>query len=136
MMAFSLVNWWAVLVVTVANMVIGFLWYGPIFGRLWMSMMGYTAEDLSGGDNPVTYVIPLVGAFVSATVLAMIVGLLRVYVWWIGAGWGALLWFAFGGTGLLTTGVFESRKAGPSILFIAYMVLVHAGAGALFAIWR
>lgn len=135
-MAFSLVNWWAVLVGVVFNMVLGFLWYGPFFGRPWLKMMGKTAEEISGGDNPITYLIPILGAVVSAVVLAIVISLLRVYVWWIGAGWGALLWFAFGGTGLLTTGVFESRRQGLSWLFIAYMVIVHAAEGAMFAVWR
>ena len=88
------------------------------------------------GDRPFTYVVPLVGAFLSAVVLAMVISLLRVYSWWIGAGWGALLWFAFGATGLLTSGVFEDRKPGLSWLFIVYMVIVHAAEGAMFAVWR
>ncbi len=135
-MAFSLINWWAVLVAAVVNMVVGFLWYGPLFSTVWLRLMDKRPEEIQGGDSPLTYLIPVVGAFVSATVLAMVLGLLRVFTLWGGAGWGAMLWFAFGGTGLLTTGVFEDRKAGLSWLFIAYMVLVHAAQGAMFAVWR
>lgn len=135
-MAFSLINWWAVAVATVLNMVVGFVWYGPLFGKIWLRMMDTSPDELHGGSNPVTYLIPVVGAFVSAVVLAMVLGLLRVFTLAGGAGWGALLWFAFGGTGLLTTGVFENRTAGLNWLFIAYMVLVHAAQGAMFAVWR
>ncbi|MEX2443155.1 MAG: DUF1761 domain-containing protein [Alkalispirochaeta sp.] len=135
-MAFSLINWWAVLVGTVLNMVVGFLWYGPLFGRIWLRLMDKRPDEIQGGENPVTYVIPMAGAFVSAVALATVIGLLRVFTLSGGAGWGAMLWFAFGGTGLLTTGVFEDRKAGLSWLFIAYMVIVHAAQGAMFAVWR
>jgi hypothetical protein len=134
-MAFSLVNWWAVLVATALNMILGFLWYGPIFGRLWLSLMEKRPDEIQGG-NAITYLTPLLGAVASAVMLAVIIGLLRVYTWWAGAGWGALLWLAFGGTAVLTTGTFEGTRRGLSLLFISYMVPVHAIAGALFAVWR
>src|SRR5216117_550063 len=33
-------NWVAIIVATVAAMVIGFLWYGPVFGKSWMTLSG------------------------------------------------------------------------------------------------
>lgn len=131
-----IINWWAVLAAAALNMLFGFLWYGPIFGTQWMRAMNVSREELSSGSNPVTYLIPLVGAVTSAVVLATVIAMLRVYTWWSGMAWGALLWFAFGATGLLTTGVFENRKMSLSWLFIGYMVLVHAAQGAMFAVWR
>ncbi|HVE75608.1 MAG TPA: DUF1761 domain-containing protein, partial [Actinomycetota bacterium] len=44
------VNWLAVLVATVAAMVLGFLWYGPVFGRIWLAGMGKTQEQMSGNN--------------------------------------------------------------------------------------
>lgn len=41
-----LINYWAVLGAVVANMVIGTLWYGPVFGKAWMSMTGITQEGM------------------------------------------------------------------------------------------
>ena len=132
---FQLINWWAVLTVTALNMFVGFLWYGPLFGTFWLSLVGKKAEEIEGG-NATTYLIPMAGALVSAVVLAVVISLLRVYTWWSGLAWGALLWFAFGATGLLTTGVFEERKQGLTWLFVSYMVLVHAAGGAILASWR
>lgn len=34
------INYWAVLAAAAANMVIGFLWYGPVFGKEWMRLSG------------------------------------------------------------------------------------------------
>ena len=46
---FTGINPWAVLVASVATMVIGFLWYSPIlFARPWMRLMGCDPEDTSG----------------------------------------------------------------------------------------
>jgi hypothetical protein len=34
------VNFWAVLASAVASMVIGSIWYGPLFGKMFMQAMG------------------------------------------------------------------------------------------------
>ena len=46
-------NYLAILVAGISNMVIGFLWYGPIFGKMWMGLIGKTADELS--SNPIIY---------------------------------------------------------------------------------
>ncbi|HLD39833.1 MAG TPA: DUF1761 family protein, partial [Candidatus Nanoarchaeia archaeon] len=33
-------NYLAVLVAAIAAYVVGFLWYGPVFGKKWMALMG------------------------------------------------------------------------------------------------
>ena len=45
---FTGVNFWGVLVASVATMVIGFLWYSPmLFAGPWMRLMGYDPDDTS-----------------------------------------------------------------------------------------
>lgn len=39
-------NIYAVLAATVAAMVLGTLWYGPVFGKQWMAMTGMTKESM------------------------------------------------------------------------------------------
>ena len=34
------VNWLAIVAGMVANMVVGALWYGPLFGKRWMKELG------------------------------------------------------------------------------------------------
>jgi len=31
-------------------MIIGFVWYGPLFGNAWMKEMGFTKESLTGNQ--------------------------------------------------------------------------------------
>jgi hypothetical protein len=40
------INYWAVLVCGVLSMVIGFVWYGPLFGKKWMEIVGATFKDI------------------------------------------------------------------------------------------
>jgi hypothetical protein len=42
----------ATLVVTLSAFALGALWYGPLFGRIWISAVGRTREELLRGFNP------------------------------------------------------------------------------------
>lgn len=130
-----MINWWAVLTATAIHMFIGFLWYGPVFGKLWLRLINKRAEEIGGGSNPLTYLIPMIGAVLNAVVLAIVLANMRIVSPLFGAGWGALLWVSFGGMALLTTANFEERKMSVSLLFVAYMVLVNLINGAILVIW-
>jgi hypothetical protein len=39
------INYLAVLVAAIATMVVGMLWFGPLFGKRWAEGQGWTAED-------------------------------------------------------------------------------------------
>ena len=66
------VNLVAVLVAAIASMVIGFLWYGPLFGKQWMAMMKIKKSDIAkmkkmaGKNYAWTFIISLVTAYVLA----------------------------------------------------------------------
>ncbi len=63
------VNWLAVLIATVASMVVGSIWYGPAFGKVWMKLAKVSEKDVEkGGWTPL--VIAIGTSFVLAFVLA------------------------------------------------------------------
>ena len=40
------VNYWAIAIGAVFSMVLGAIWYGPIFGKKWMEIVGVNPDDL------------------------------------------------------------------------------------------
>lgn len=76
------VNYIAVLVAAIASMVVGYLWYGPIFGKMWMSLSGITKEQIDAakakGGMGKNYAIAYVFAAVMAYVLAHFVNVWQV----------------------------------------------------------
>lgn len=40
------INFLAVIVCAIASMIVGFVWFGPIFGKKWMQISGATDMDL------------------------------------------------------------------------------------------
>ena len=69
-------NWVAIVVATAAAMVIGFLWYGPVFGKTWMALSG---RGMGDGSSP--------GPLYALTALAALVEAIAVN-WFINeTGW-------------------------------------------------
>lgn len=66
------VNYLAVLVCGVAAMAIGFVWYGPLFGKSWMKLVGMSKDKMLAANKemPKTYGLMFVSAIVMAYALA------------------------------------------------------------------
>ena len=67
------INHGAVVVASIASMVIGFLWYGPLFGKTWMKLLDITPDKIESGKAKgmgKTYAIAFVGSLVMSYVLA------------------------------------------------------------------
>lgn len=132
-MGFIDVNWLAVLVAAVINMVIGFLWYGPLFGETWLRMIGKTADEIE--DNPAIYVLTTVTALIAAYTLAVIIGAMGAGTLVTGALVGAFVWIGLGATATLVYTLFEGPPTSVWALFGGYMLVVFVLQGALLASW-
>ena len=100
----------ATLAATIAGFVLGALWYGPLFGRLWMSAVGRTPEDIQRNTNPaVTYGTTFVLGFIASYAFGLYVGPNpgRAFAITTGAAAG-VFWVA---TSLATNYLFEGRPA-------------------------
>jgi len=64
-------NWIAVLAAGISAMVIGYVWYGPLFGKPWMKLTGITKEDVEKDKKnmPMNYGGMFVAALVTSYVL-------------------------------------------------------------------
>ena len=65
------INCWAVLVAAVASFILGWMWYGPLFGKAWGAMSG-----INMGQKPPTgmmvksMLLNFIGALAMSFVLA------------------------------------------------------------------
>lgn len=67
-------NWFAVIVVVVANMAISSVYYMPqVLGRQWMAAIGKSEEDFKNQNaSPTMFIAPVITALVSGIALALI----------------------------------------------------------------
>lgn len=75
------VNYWAVLVAAISSMVVGSIWYGPLFGKMYISLMGWDKlpqdqRDAMKKDMTMTYVWQFLASLVMFYVLAEFIALL------------------------------------------------------------
>lgn len=75
------VNYVAVLVSGILMMVLGYLWYGPLFGKPWMKLMGISKSSMKGMKTDVmikNYGLMFVSALILSYVFAYILVVFQV----------------------------------------------------------
>lgn len=103
------VNLIGVLIAGFVGMLVGFSWYGPIFGKQWIKLMGFTKEDIEKAKKKgmvPSYGLGLLGQLATAYALALLMAASFQYfsgfsyspIFWIWIGivmpihMGAVLW--------------------------------------------
>ncbi len=137
------VNYLAVLVAAIVSMVLGFLWYGPIFGKQWIYMMGWNEADCKGkqkqGMGVQTYVLMIVGSLVMAYVLAHSVIIGNTYFQATGVHGGLMAgfwnWLGFVAPVMLGRVLWEGQSWKLWVLNNGYYLLSLLLMGALLSVW-
>ncbi len=138
---FSGINPWAVLVTSVATMVIGFLWYSPLlFARPWMRLMGYDPEDKAKlaemqKEAGKLYGIAFVATLIAAAVLAKIIDLTSVVSIFYGMKVGFGIWLGFVATTQLTGALFTKQPMKLFLINTGYQLVCYMVMGAILAKW-
>lgn len=63
------INFLALVVAALVTLVVGFVWYGPLFGKAWMQENSFTEEDLKGGNMFKIFGLTFIYSFFIAFVL-------------------------------------------------------------------
>lgn len=132
------VNLVAVVVAAVASMVLGFLWFGPLFGKPWMKRMGFTQKDVDRQKRKgmaTTYFMGFIGALVTSYVLAHFVFYTGSVDAVSGAVTGFWIWLGFVATVLLGMVLWEGKPLALYFLNAGYYLVNLAVMGAILAAW-
>lgn len=125
------INYWAVLVSGVAAMVIGFLWYGPVFGKVWVGLMGWTPEKMEEmkkkGGMGMAYGAQFVAALVMGYVLGHFAAVWKAHTATDAFQLALWPWLGFIVTTMLGQILWEGKPAKLYVLNIAhYLVTMYA----------
>jgi hypothetical protein len=128
------INWWAVVVAAIVNMIIGSIWYAPQgLGKTWMKLTGH---KMGQGSANAGYAISALGALVQAFILVHFVRYAGAITLVKGAEVGFWLWLAFVAIVMATNTVFEGRPWKLWALNAGYFLAALVINGALLAAWR
>lgn len=123
-----------VLAAAASSFVLGGLWYGPLFGKLWQRLAGLTEQQLAAGSPAKIFSLSFVLAVVQAWVFAMFLGPSPSLALGLGAGASAgLCWVgaAFG-----VNDLFERRPVGLWAVNAGYQTLAFTLYGLIFGLWH
>ncbi len=127
------VNWLAVVAGAVANMIIGSIWYGPLFGKLWLSAIGKTKDDLK---NPVPAMITsFIMSFIMALGLAMLLRALGIDNLADGAILALLVGIGFVSASHFTSDAFNGIKSVVTILYGLYATISLVVMAIILVLW-
>lgn len=64
------INYWAVLVAAIVNMIVGTVWYGPVFGKTWRRLIGFTEESMK--NMPLTAPQAMFGGSITSLLMSYV----------------------------------------------------------------
>jgi len=132
------VNYLAVLAAGIVSIVLGFLWFGPLFGKQWTSLMGFDKKKMEEAKKKGmgrTYAIMIIGTLVTSYVLAHFVdyldatnisGALQAAFW---------IWLGFIATVMLGSVLWEGKPWKLYFLNAAYWLVNLAVMAIILAVW-
>ncbi len=136
----TVINYWAVLTAAVVSMVIGSVWHGPLFGKLFMREMGMdklSPEEQAKMKKSMTgaYIAQFIASFVMFFVLAWYIVTSMHYGVWGGVANALGLWLGF----VVPLALSQAIWGGKMKLFwinIGGMFFTLIAAGAIIGGWR
>ena len=136
------INYLAVLVCGVVNMAIGALWYGPLFGKKWIALMGWTPEGMAAAKSKgmtKQYSIMFVGSLVMAWVLAHAMIFASTYLNASGVSAGLMggfwNWLGFIAPVLLGSVLWEGKSWKLYCLNVTYYLFSLMAMGVILSLW-
>jgi len=130
------INYWAVLGAALSAFVIGWVWYGPLFGKTWMRLNGFTEEDLNEGkmSMPVMLLLNYIATSLAAFAIALFIGTEGNVGFGVLAGvFISIFWIA---TNRLNDVLYERKPWGLFFIHVGYNLLIFAVIGGIIGLWH
>lgn len=127
------INWFAVVLAALASFPLGFVWYGPLFGKAWAAEVGMTDEKAKSGNPTIVFGGAFVLALIQASTFALFLGPVRnpeaaLYglcagLCWVGAAFGVQY-------------LFERKSLRLGLINAGYNAVAFTLIGAIVGAWK
>ena len=138
------VNYLAVFVATLLSIVLGSIWYGPLFGKDWTKLMGWSKADMAKGMADKSgmmrsYGLQFVGSLIMCFVLAHSLVFAKAYLGETGVSAGIQTgfwnWIGFIAPVTLTSVLWEGKPWKLWFIINGYNLVFLMCAGVLLSVW-
>ena len=118
----------------VASFVFGYLWYGPLFGKTWLQLMGKNPEDCKGKKPPVSaLLLTLLGAAFTTVAMGFLLNAAKPCC---NVGLAFMVWLGFYVPLLFGSVTWEGRPWKLFVLNGAYYFLNLQLIAAILTYWK
>ena len=136
------VNYLAILVCVVVAMVLGYVWYGPLFGKPWRDFMWMQKDSMNRGSMPMgaLYGIQALGALLMAFVMShsLIFAMTYLHESGLTAGLQTGFWNWIGFVAPVTVGMvlWEGKPWKLWMIVAGYWLVTMCAMGVILALWQ
>ena len=133
------INYIAVLLVSVASMVLGALWYSPVlFGKQWMHLMGINPKKIDAKKSSMAklYFINFIAAIVMAYILSHFVDYVGATDIGSGIQLAIWVWLGFIATTMIGTVLWEGKPWKLYLINSGYQLVNLLIAASILAVWQ
>lgn len=127
-------NYWAILVATVASFALGGLWYGPLFGKSWLLALGKTEDDIPPSATP--FVVTFFTTLITCVVMACFVQMLGIMTWVGGLYLGVAVGGGFIAMSMLSDTLFCRWSLNLFFIQAGYRAVYSIIMGLILALWQ
>ena len=122
----------------VGGMGLGFLWYGPLFGKHWLKLVGMTEEKMKAAMKEgmaKVYGISFFAALVLAYFTGALVKMMGATTVVTGAQVGFMIWLGFVATTHISSYLYENKSMKLYKLNMGYFLVQLLVMGGILALW-
>ena len=134
-MEMSSINIWAVIAATLSTFLVGWLWYGPLFGNSWMRATGLNEEQLQQGNMAKIFGFAFIFELIMAFNLAMFLNDPGTTTIW-GAAAGFLAGFGWVFFALAVNSLYEQKSWKYIFINGGYWTVAFTVMGVIIGAWR
>ena len=132
------VNYLAVLAAAIASMIVGFIWYGPLFGKMWMQSMKMDNKKMQEAKKKgmgKTYILAFLTTLIMSYVLAHFVDYVEAKTVMDGIILGFWLWIGFLATTQIGSVLWEGKPVKLYLINTLHYLVALAVMAAILAVW-
>ncbi|WP_440998803.1 DUF1761 domain-containing protein [Fodinibius sp. SL11] len=139
-MDFSNINMFAILAATLSTFLVGWLWYGPLFGKSWMNVVGLSEEQVQQGNMAkifgFAFLFELIMAFNLAVFLTGSPEAAEMMNATMGAFYGFLAGFGWVFFALAVNGLYEQKSWKYIFINGGYWTVTFTIMGLILGAWK
>ena len=137
-MIFESVSILAIIGSGIVSMIVGYVWYGPLFGKMWSQLQGWNADEMKAKQSQnmmKSYGMMFIGSLVLAAVLGMFARTVGALTITDGLMVGFWAWLGFALPLLLSSVLWEGKSWKLYALNAGYNLVQFALIGAIVTLW-